>query len=157
MHPRLLDPCARGKAYPIYVEVFSNGQLGQFYDVQGTTWDKVPMLAHPNQTLHVGKRTYDLFYDGSQLSTVAWHEYGSWYWVHNTLTDGVENGELLAIAEQTRPVNPVGPIAPGGAGKRGRAALNLRSVAAPTPTATTAPTSTRQTLGSLAGLLALLA
>ncbi len=147
-----------GAAYPIYVEAFSNGQLGQFYDVQGTTWDKVPMLTKPNQTLHVGKRTYDLFYDGSQLSTVAWHEYGAWYWVHNTLTDGVENGELLAIAEQTTPVNPVGHAAPAaGAGGRERQAPNLRPIAIPTPTATTAQTSTRQTLGSIAGLLALVA
>ena len=90
-----------GKAYPIYIEVFSNGQLGQFYDVQGTTWVNAPLFADPNQTIHVGKRTYYLYYDGSQLATVAWHEYGAMYWVHNTLTDTVGNGELLAIAEQT--------------------------------------------------------
>ena len=54
-----------GKAYPIYVEVFSDGQLGQFYDVQGTTWTDAPLFANPNQTLHVGKRTYDLYYDGT--------------------------------------------------------------------------------------------
>ena len=90
-----------GKAYPIYVEVFSNGQLGQFYDVQGTTWTNAPLFADPNQTIRVGKRTYDLYYDGTQLATVAWHEYGAWYWVHNTLTDALGNGELLAIAEQT--------------------------------------------------------
>ena len=49
-----------GKAYPIYVEVFSNGQLGQFYDVQGTTWTDAPLFANPNQTIRVGNRTYDL-------------------------------------------------------------------------------------------------
>ena len=39
-----------GDAYPIYVEVFSNGDLGQFYDVQGTTWTGAPLFADPNQT-----------------------------------------------------------------------------------------------------------
>jgi LCP family protein required for cell wall assembly len=46
-----------GKAYPIYVEVFSNGQLGQFYDVQGTTWTSAPQFANPNQIIRAGKRT----------------------------------------------------------------------------------------------------
>ena len=44
-----------GKAYPIYVEVFSNGQLGQFYDVQGTTWTNAPLFADPNQTIRRGQ------------------------------------------------------------------------------------------------------
>jgi len=46
-----------GDAYPIYVEVFSNGDLGQFYDVQGTTWTRAPLFANSNQTLRVGRRT----------------------------------------------------------------------------------------------------
>ena len=105
-----------GKSYPIYVEVFSNGQLGQFYDVQGTTWTDAPLFANPNQTLRAGKRTYELYYDGTSLQMVAWHEYGAWYPVHNTLTDSIGSGELLAIAEQTEPLTPVT-----GAGARGRA------------------------------------
>ncbi|MBV9802606.1 MAG: LCP family protein, partial [Solirubrobacterales bacterium] len=96
-----------GDAYPIYVEVFSNGDLGQFYDVQGTTWTGAPLFADPNQTIHVGTRTYDLYYDGSRLDTIAWRQYGAVYWVHNTLTDALGAGELLAIAEQTTPIGPV--------------------------------------------------
>jgi LCP family protein required for cell wall assembly len=96
-----------GDAYPIYVEVLSNGDLGQFYDVQGTTWTGAPLFADPDQTIRVGSRTYDLFYDGSHLETIAWREYGAVYWISNTLTDAVGNGELLAIAEQTAPVGAV--------------------------------------------------
>ncbi len=146
------------KAYPIYVEVFSNGQLGQFYDVQGTTWTDAPLFGNPNQTLHVGRRTYDLYYDGSQLATVAWHEYGAWYWIHNTLTNAVDNGELLAIAEQTTPLGPVSTAAPSApTGHPARATPNLRAVAVPTRQPSAPPTSTRQTLGGIAGLLGLLA
>jgi LCP family protein required for cell wall assembly len=141
-----------GKAYPIYVEVFSNGQLGQFYDVQGTTWTDAPLFANPNQTLRVGKRTYELFYDGSALRTVAWREYGAVYWVQNTLTNGVGNGELLAIAEQTVPIDGVAG-AGAGAGSSKRVTLGAASV--PTRPVPTVQTSTVQTVGSLAGLATL--
>ena len=145
-----------GKPYPIYVEVFSNGQLGQFYDVQGTTWTNAPLFADPNQTIRVGNRTYDLYYDGTQLAMVAWHEHGAWYWVHNTLTDTIGNGELLAIAEQTAPLGPLT-----GAGSRGRDVGKPHPSLAPVvvPTRTVAPVRTTdvETLGSIGGLVALLA
>ncbi len=147
-----------GKAYPIYVEVFSNGQLGQFYDVQGTTWTNAPLFADPNQTIRLGKRTYDLYYDGTQLATVAWHEYGAWYWVHNTLTDTLGNGELLAIAEQTDPLTRVTNVGTGGRARDvARAHPNLAPVVVPTPTITPLRTSTVETVGSIGGVLALLA
>jgi len=147
-----------GKAYPIYDEVFSNGQLGQFYEVQGTTWTDAPLFADPNQTLPLGARTYELYYDGSQLQTVAWHEYGAWYWVHNTLSNAVDNGELLAVAEQTKPLTRVtsaGPGPPAGAGNE--PTPNLRPVFVPTRIATTPSLTAVQTVGSIGGMVAMLA
>ena len=144
------------KPYPIYVEVFSNGQLGQFYDVQGTTWADAPLFANPNQTIRVGNRTYDLYYDGTELAMVAWHEYAAWYWVHNTLTDTVGNGELLAIAEQTEPLTPV-TGAGGRAGDVARAHPNLTPVVVPTRTVAPVRTTTVETVGSIGGVVALLA
>jgi polyisoprenyl-teichoic acid--peptidoglycan teichoic acid transferase len=147
-----------GKAYPIYVEVFSNGQLGQFYDVQGTTWTDAPLFSDPNQTVKVGSRTYDLYYDGSNLSTVAWREYGAVYWVHNTLTDAVGNGELMAIAEQTDPITPV--TVPGAAkrtAKGAKGAPSLRAVSVPTVTTPTERLTTVETVGSIGGVVALAA
>jgi polyisoprenyl-teichoic acid--peptidoglycan teichoic acid transferase len=147
-----------GKAYPIYTEVFSNGQLGQFYDVQGTTWVNAPLFANPNQTVHVGKRTYYLYYDGSQLSTVAWQEYGAMYWVHNTLTDAVGNGELLAIAEQTTPISGVVSVGAASHGKKGgKATPNLHAAAVPILTTPTSKLSTVETVGSIGGVVALAA
>lgn len=147
-----------GKPYPTYVEVFSNGQLGQFYDLQGTTWTDAPLFANPNQKVRVGKRTYDLYYDGTQLAMVAWHEYGAWYWVRNTLTNTVGNGELLAIAEQTAPITRVlgaGPGSPAVAPARARA--NLAPVFVQTPTIAPVHTTTVETVGSIGGVVALLA
>jgi polyisoprenyl-teichoic acid--peptidoglycan teichoic acid transferase len=147
-----------GKAYPIYVEVFSNGQLGQFYDVQGTTWTHAPLFAAPNQAIRVGKRTYDLYYDGTRVAMVAWHEYGAWYWVHNTLTDTIGSGELLAIAEQTDPLTRVTNAGAGGRpGDVARARPNLAPVVVPTRTVAPVRTTAVETLGSIGGVLALLA
>jgi hypothetical protein len=44
---------------------------------QGTTWTSAPLFARPDQTLRVGRRTYDLYYQGSHLRTVAWLEHGA--------------------------------------------------------------------------------
>ena len=133
-----------GDAYPIYVEVFSNGDLGQYYDVQGTTWTGAPLFHHPDQTLHVGTRTYDLFYDGSHLETIAWRQYGAVYWVHNTLTDAVGNGELLAIAEQTEPVSRV---------KKTPTHVILKAFSVPAQKAPTVTTPVVQSIGRVGGLV----
>ena len=135
-----------GNAYPIYVEVFSNGQLGQYYDVQGTTWKNAPLFAHPTQALRVGARTYELFYSGSHLATIAWHQYGAVYWVHNTLTNAVGNGELLAIAEQTAPVGTV---------HRAPKHVVLKAFSVPTRIKPTVKTPLLRSIGRVGGLVAL--
>jgi len=141
-----------GSAYPIYVAVFSAGQLGQFYDVQGTTWTSPPQLDSPGQTVRVGGRTYDLYYDSQHLKLVAWNEHGAAYWIHNTLTDAIPNGELLAIAEQTHPVTAAGAGTTSGSGQP---RMTLKAIAIPTHANASSTTNLEQTLGSLAGLLTL--
>jgi polyisoprenyl-teichoic acid--peptidoglycan teichoic acid transferase len=137
-----------GRSYPAYVLVVSAGLLGQYYDVQGTTWDGGPQFASPEQTLTVSGRTYDLYYEGQHLKMIAWAEHGAVYWIHNTLLDSVGNGALLAIAEQTRPVSGGAP----------GAKTRLRAVSVPVrSTAPAAAPTTTETIGSLGGLLTLLA
>ncbi len=133
-----------GTSYPAYVAVFSAAGLGQYYDVQGTTWTTPPLLDSPDQTIQVGGRTYYLFYEGQHLDVVAWYEHHAAYWVRNTLSQSVGNGELLAIAEQTSPATShVGhPV-------------TLGSAAVPERTVEQATNNLEQTLGSLGGLIAL--
>ena len=80
------------------------GPLGQFYDVQGTSWAEPPLLSNPTQTVREGARTYELFYSGESLRTIAWREGDGVYWIENTLTNSISAREMLAIAEQTLPV-----------------------------------------------------
>jgi polyisoprenyl-teichoic acid--peptidoglycan teichoic acid transferase len=94
----------RGHVHPIYDIVIARGELGQYYDVQGTNWTNPPMLSDPGQTVQVGSRTYELFYAGEQVRAIAWHEAGAVYWIENTLTDNVSPHVMLAMAMQTVPV-----------------------------------------------------
>jgi polyisoprenyl-teichoic acid--peptidoglycan teichoic acid transferase len=93
-----------GHDHVIYVVVIARGGLGEYYDVQGSTWSDPPLLSDPGQTLQIGSRTYSLYYAGEQIRTIAWHEDGATYWIQNTLTNTVQPREMVAIAEQTLPV-----------------------------------------------------
>ncbi|HEV2975548.1 MAG TPA: LCP family protein [Solirubrobacteraceae bacterium] len=94
----------QNRLHPIYVVAIDRGELGQFYDVQGTDWTDPPLLSNPSQTIQVGSRSYELFYAGEQIRVIAWHEAGAVYWIENTLTENVSPKAMLAMAEQTQPV-----------------------------------------------------
>jgi LCP family protein required for cell wall assembly len=137
-----------GHVHPIYAIVVDSAPLGAFYDVQGTSWADPPLLSNPSETAHVGSRTYELFYVGEQIRTVAWREGGATYWVQNTLTNSVGPREMLAIAEQTVPVISSGPSPT-------VTIPSPSSVRLPAPAAR--PTSLTVKLGSLMALFSLAA
>ncbi|MGD0454883.1 MAG: LCP family protein [Solirubrobacteraceae bacterium] len=93
-----------GRLHATYVIVIDRGSLGEYYDVQGTDWTDPPLLSNPSQTVQIGSRTYELYYAGEDLRTVAWDEGNAAYWIQNTLTNSVQPREMLAMAEQTLPV-----------------------------------------------------
>lgn len=139
-----------GINYPAYVGVFRAGGLGNYYDVQGTSWTTAPQFDSPDQTVRVGARTYNLYYESSNLRMIAWYEHDAVYWVRNTLTDSVPNGEMLAIAEQTQPF-----IASGGGPNNTPVILQAAKV--PFPTTAKKPISTKLMVGGAAGLVTLIA
>jgi hypothetical protein len=134
-----------GTAYPIYTSVFAAGPIGQYYDVQGTTWTKAPQLSNPEQTIRVGGRSYQLYYEGSNLQMVAWFEHGAAYWIRNSLNDSLPNGDLLAIAQQTTSVSA------------STGSLHLKGTGVPVQAPPKKQTSSLKTAGSIGGLLTLIA
>jgi hypothetical protein len=50
----------QGHLHPTYVIVIDRGGLGEFYDVQGSTWTDSPLLGDPSQTVQIGSRNYSL-------------------------------------------------------------------------------------------------
>jgi polyisoprenyl-teichoic acid--peptidoglycan teichoic acid transferase len=71
---------------------------GEYYGVQGTTWQNPPILNSPTQTKFIaGKRLLEYF-NGHKLSLVAWRTPQAVYWVSNTLTDTLSNSQMEGIA-----------------------------------------------------------
>jgi hypothetical protein len=138
-----------GLVHRAYVAPVPAGSIDQYYDVQGMTWTTAPLFNNSDQTIHVGGRTYNLYYDGQNLKMVAWQEHGVAYWVRNTLINAVGNSSLLAIAEETLPFTVAAAVP-----NRHRVGLGVLGLPARPPK--TKPTSPVQTAGAAAGLLALL-
>jgi polyisoprenyl-teichoic acid--peptidoglycan teichoic acid transferase len=94
-----------GHTYYAYVVVVAQGGLGQYYDLEGTTWPNPPILNNPNQTIRLGGRNVQLYFEGQRLRMVAWHDGRGVYWLVNTLQNILTNREMLAIAAAARPVS----------------------------------------------------
>jgi LCP family protein required for cell wall assembly len=88
-----------------YVAVIAQGGLGQYYDLEGTTWTTPPILRNPNQTIQLGGRTMQLYFEGQRLRVVAWHDGPAVYWLINTLQNILTNRQMLAIAQAAQPVH----------------------------------------------------
>jgi LCP family protein required for cell wall assembly len=94
----------RLQGHVAYVVVVSQGSLGQYYDLEGTTWQDAPVLKNPNQTITLGGRRRQLYFEGQRLRVVAWHDGPAVYWLTNTLQNILTNRQMLAIAAAARPV-----------------------------------------------------
>jgi polyisoprenyl-teichoic acid--peptidoglycan teichoic acid transferase len=134
------------RRYPSYVFVVDDGELGQYYDIQGSTWTGLPLLSDPSQSVRIGSRTYSLFYDGEHIKTVAWREGRGIYWIENTLTYSLSPETMVAIARTTRPVGSSSATVPAVS-----AAPHRLAVALPTPSA--AGTSSRAKIEAAIALL----
>jgi LCP family protein required for cell wall assembly len=75
-----------------------NAALGEYYGVQGTTWQNPPLLVSPSGTRTIGGRKLFLYAQGGKITTVAWHARSGVYWISNTLTTDISNQQMIAIA-----------------------------------------------------------
>jgi hypothetical protein len=83
-------------AYRMTIEL--NALKGQYYGVQGVAWRNPPLLQSPSGTRTIGGRKLFLYADGGRLTTVAWHKGADSYWISNTLTSDIPNGQMVNIA-----------------------------------------------------------
>jgi polyisoprenyl-teichoic acid--peptidoglycan teichoic acid transferase len=101
--PRVYSIRARnGRVYAAYRMVLNTGGIGQYYGLQGTTWRNPPILKNPSETRRLGGRTFQLYFEGSRLRLVAWETGRGVYWLANTLSQRLSNGQMLAIAASSR-------------------------------------------------------
>jgi LCP family protein required for cell wall assembly len=87
-----------------YVAVVAQGGLGQYYDLEGTTWQNPPILNNPSQTIQLAGRTMQVYFEGRRIRLIAWHDGPAVYWLVNTLQNILKNRQMLAIAAAAKPV-----------------------------------------------------
>ena len=95
----------RLNGHPAYVVVVAQGGLGQYYDLEGTTWTKAPILTGISHAMKMHGRTMHLYYEGQHLRLISWRDGPAVYWLTNTLQDILSNQQMLAIASAARPVS----------------------------------------------------
>jgi polyisoprenyl-teichoic acid--peptidoglycan teichoic acid transferase len=91
--------------HPAYVVVIAQGGLGQYYDLEGTTWSDPPILKGPGQTIQLAGRKMQLYFEGQRLRVVAWRDGAGVYWLVNTLQNILTNKQMLAIAAAAKPAS----------------------------------------------------
>jgi len=80
------------------IVVVQNAVLGQYWGVQGMDWVNPPLLKSTHSTLHRHGRRLSIYKDGAHVSTVAWRSGHAVYWVSNTLSDALDNTQMIEIA-----------------------------------------------------------
>jgi LCP family protein required for cell wall assembly len=91
-----------GKRYGAYRMVLQTGHAGEYYGLQGITWKNPPILEGVTETRKIGRRSYELAYDGDRLRLVAWRTPKALYWISNTLLLSLDEKQMLAIARSVR-------------------------------------------------------
>ncbi|HTW12840.1 MAG TPA: LCP family protein [Solirubrobacteraceae bacterium] len=93
------------RQYPAYVFTLvesSGGETdmasGQYFNVQGTTWQDPPLLRDPSLVRKVNGKKLDIYSQGGLVSTVAWHTPRGVYWIQNTLQNVIPNEQMVAMA-----------------------------------------------------------
>jgi LCP family protein required for cell wall assembly len=95
-----IDPDGRHKAVRLVYRMGSN----EYWGIEMTDWDDAPVLSDRSLTRRIGKRVYDLYYNGPKLHMVVLNTSRGRYWVINTLLDRLSNETMLAIAKGLRPL-----------------------------------------------------
>jgi polyisoprenyl-teichoic acid--peptidoglycan teichoic acid transferase len=91
-----------GKRYGAYRMVLQTSRAGEYYGLQGITWQNPPILEGVTEKRTIGRRTYELAYDGDRLRLVAWRTPKAVYWISNTLLQSLSERQMMAIARATR-------------------------------------------------------
>ncbi len=89
-----------GRTYPWrgYRVVVADPGVGQYYGVQGVTWEDPPILKLADDEERIGGRTWKVQYDGKQIRRLMWTSGRGTYWISNTLSNELTNAEMRALA-----------------------------------------------------------
>jgi polyisoprenyl-teichoic acid--peptidoglycan teichoic acid transferase len=94
-----------GKRREAYRLVIRAPGIGEYYGVQGLAWKHPPILDNPDGVRKRNGRKFQLYYDGSNLRLLAWRTKRAVYWISNTLTQKLNEAQMLEIAASLRRLN----------------------------------------------------
>jgi polyisoprenyl-teichoic acid--peptidoglycan teichoic acid transferase len=104
-YPRRYSIREGGSSYPSYVMTLvmqSGGETdlgtGQYFTVQGTTWQDPPILRDPTAIKVIDGKPLDEYSQAGLLTLVAWHTKTAVYWISNTLQNIIPNKQMVAMA-----------------------------------------------------------
>jgi polyisoprenyl-teichoic acid--peptidoglycan teichoic acid transferase len=100
--PRIYDIKVGKRRYNSYRMVIKRGVVGEYYGLQGTTWRNPPILNGVDESVKIGGRQFDVYYDGDRVRLVAWRTPEAVYWVSNTLLQTLSKKQMLSIARTAR-------------------------------------------------------
>ena len=83
------------------------GGFTEYYGFSGTDWKDAPILENPSEVRTIDGRDYMLFYDGDRLRLVGWKTDKAAYWVINTLTQTLDNDQVISMATGMRELGRV--------------------------------------------------
>jgi LCP family protein required for cell wall assembly len=104
-YPRHYAIANDGKRYASYALtlVYGTGNpgdlgTGDYFTVQGTTWQTPPILRDPTSVKLVNGRILDEYSQGGDLTLVAWHTKKAVYWISNSIQNSIPNNQMVAMA-----------------------------------------------------------
>ena len=95
-----IDEGRKHKSVRLVYRMASN----EYWGIEMTDWEDAPVLSDKSLTRRIGKRVYDLYYNGPKLHMVVLNTPKGRYWVINTLLDRMSNETMIAIAKGLRPL-----------------------------------------------------
>ena len=75
-----------------------------YWQIEETTWDSAPILAHPTGHATLGGRRFALYTTGGHIHMIVLRQGKATYWVVNTLLDELSNETMIAIAKSLQPL-----------------------------------------------------
>jgi LCP family protein required for cell wall assembly len=104
-YPRHYTITNDGESYPSYVLtlVYGTGNpgdlgTGDYFTVQGTTWQDPPILKDPTSVKLVNGKILAEYSQGGDLTLVAWHTKKAVYWISNSIQNSIPNDQMVAMA-----------------------------------------------------------
>ena len=118
MYPRRLTPGAEfiapprdysvinrhNRSFHAFRIVISEGHQGEYYGIQGTSWNDPPIIRSPSSAEEHDGQRYMIFRDGPRVRLIAWHAAGALYWISNTLSESLSQQQMIDIARSTKPL-----------------------------------------------------